>query len=399
MKVKAKMKLWDFKIKRLILLVLCVSPLWLPAQDTINRDEPDFVKVSLLMAEPGGALYSRFGHACLRMQCPTFDMDFAFTYESEDASSLILRFMAGNLKMGLFGIPTQDYLDCYAEEGRGVKEYPLDMPIAAKRNLWRVLDNYTSDGINLPYNYITRGCAYSTLRFIREGLDTIPLEFGPWPEKYETMTRREIAELQMEDSPWCWAFLNIICNGVIDRKCTNVDKVIMPYDLLEVLQGAKVQGRPLLTGECITLLPDGSGLHAPWFTPLMASLLLLALTLAAAFLRWRWMDYVLLAIQTLLGVATVYLVCFSTLCCTEWSWLIVPFNPLPLLLWRWRRHWALPMSIVLAVWCVVVALWPHHLTDPCYVVVTLSLITNYVANYMETKQINSKINKNQRETK
>lgn len=247
----------------LVVLVLCVFPQRLLSQDTINRDEPDFVKVSLLLAEPGGALYSRFGHACLRMQCPTFDMDFAFTYESEDASSRVLRFMAGKLKMGLFGIPTQDYLACYAQEGRGVKEYPLDMPIAAKRNLWRVLDSYTSDGINIPYNYITRGCAYSTLRFLREGLDTIPIEFGLWPEKYETMTRREIAELQMEDSPWCWAFMNLICNGVIDKECSKMDKIIMPCDLLEVLQHAKVQGHPLLTGECITLLPDGPGLHAP----------------------------------------------------------------------------------------------------------------------------------------
>lgn len=383
----------------LVVLVLCVFPQRLPAQDTVNRDEPDFVKVSLLLTEPGGALYSRFGHACLRMQCPTFDMDFAFTYESEDASSRVLRFMAGKLKMGLFGIPTQDYINSYAEENRGVKEYPIDMPIAAKRNLWRVLDSYTSDGINIPYNYITRGCAYSTLRFIREGLDTIPIEFGLWPEKYEKLTRREISDLRIKDSPWCRAFMHLICNGAIDKECANVDKVIMPYDLLEVLQGAKVQGYPLLTGECITLLPDGPGLHAPWFTPLMASLLLLALTLAAAFLRWRWMDYVLLALQTLLGVATLYLVCFSSLCCTEWSWLIIPFNPLPLIFWKWRRHWALPLAIVLAAWCAVVAAWPHHLTDPCYIILTLSLITNYMATYMETKQINSKINKSQKVTK
>ena len=372
----------------LVVLVLCAFPQRLLSQDTINRDEPDFVKVSFLLAEPGGALYSRYGHACLRMQCPTFDMDFVFTYESEDASSRVLRFLAGNLKMGLFGIPTQDYVNSYAEENRGLKEYPMDMPIEAKRTLWRVLDSYTSDGINLPYNYITRGCAYSTLRFIREGLDTIPLEFGPWPEKFETMTRREIAELQMEESPWCWAFMNLICNGVIDKKCSKMDKVIMPCDLLEVLQHAKVQGHPLLTGECITLLPDGPGMHAPWFTPLMASLLLLALTLAAAFLRWKWMDYVLLALQTLLGLASLYLVFFSTLCCTEWSWLIIPFNPLPLIFWKWRRHWALPMAIVLAAWCIVVACWPHHLTDPCYIILTLSLITNYITIYFRTRLTN-----------
>ena len=363
-----------------------------PVADTVDRDADDFVTASILFAQPGGALYSRFGHVALRMQCPTYDMDYIFSYESENAASRILRFFAGKLKMGLFAIPTEDYLASYAEEDRGVKQYELNIPIYARRNLWRVLDEHVSDGINLPYNYIIRGCAHGTLRFLDEGLDTIPLEFGSWPEKFTTMTRRELAAMRLDDSPWCRAFLHLICNGCIDAACSKSEKVIMPADLMEVLSHAKVQGHPILKEDgCTVLLPDGHGLHAPWFKPYMAALVLLLLTVVAAFMRWRFMDYVLLALQTLIGLVTVYLVCFSSLCCTEWSWLIIPFNPLPLICWKWRKHWALPYAIAIALWLIAMMLWPHTLTDAPYLLLALSLALSYVNIYLRNKKANRKV--------
>ena len=123
----------------------------------------------------------------------------------------------------------------------------------------------------------------------------------------------------------------------------------------------------------------------PFVTPLMVSLLLLLLTALCVVLKKSWMDYVLLALQTLLGIITVYLVCFSKLCCTEWSWLIVPFNPLPLLAWHWRRHWALPYAVILVLWIVFILLWPHRMTDWPYVVLTASLVLSYVGIFVNEK--------------
>ena len=74
--------------------------------DTIDRTAEDFVTVSLLVADPGKAVYSTMGHSCLRMQCPTFGLDYCFTYESEDVTTRFLNFIAGNLYMCLFAIPT-----------------------------------------------------------------------------------------------------------------------------------------------------------------------------------------------------------------------------------------------------------------------------------------------------
>lgn len=104
---------------------------------------------------------------------------------------------------------------------------------------------------------------------------------------------------------------------------------------------------------------------------------LLALTLICVLLKIKVMDYVLLGIQTLLGIVAVFLVFFSTFCCTEWSWLIIPFNPLPLIFWKWRRKWALPYAIGLIIWCAFMFFWPHILTDNAYILMVAAMIISY----------------------
>ena len=356
------------------------------AKDVAPVDE-NFVIASVLLAEPGGVLYSNAGHVTIRLQCPDHQLDYVFSYESENVSKKILSFFAGKLKMGMFAIPTAEYLEPYRQEHRGVKEYVLNMPIEAKRNLWRVCDNHMLEGPNLPYDYINRGCAYSTLRILQEGLDTIPIQFGPWPEKFKTMNRRELAAMQLVDYPWTTCFMHLVCNGAVNKNdCTNEEKVVVPVDLIEVLSRATVQGKPFMSSSPTQLLPPGPEWQKTWFTPTLLAAILLLLTIVASLCKKSVMDYVLLALQTILGLITIYLVFFSDLVCTESSCLIVPFNALPLLFWKWRRCWALPYAIAIALWIVVILLWPHSLTDTSFILLSLALIVSYVKIFIENKK-------------
>lgn len=376
----------DLIHKVLLIIMTFLVAINVSAQELVNDSsavDEDFVIASILIADPGGVLYSNAGHATIRLQCPDHQLDYVFSYESENVSKKILSFLAGNLKMGMFAIPTEEYLDTYRQEQRGVKEYVLNMPIEAKRNLWRVCDNHMLEGANLPYDYINRGCAYSTLRILQEGLDTIPIQFGPWPEKFKTMNRRGLTALQMEDYPWSWAFLNLVCNGEINKPCSNTEKIIMPFDLIEVLSKARLQGEPFMSSSPKQLLPSGPEKQKTWFTPTLLALVLLLLTIVASLFKKNLMDYVLLALQSILGIITAYLIFFSDLVCTEFSCLIIPFNPLPLLLWKWRHKWSLWYAIIIAVWIVVVLLWPHSLTDTPYILLSMALIVSYVKMYVE----------------
>jgi hypothetical protein len=357
-------------------------------QDTVPAEpDEDFVIASVIVADPGAVLYSRVGHVALHMQCPTHKLDYVFSYESEDVRGKVPAFLAGRLKMGMFAIPTDEYLAQYRLEGRGVREYRLNLPVHVKQELWRVLDNHMMEGANLPYDYITHGCAHSTLMMIKEALDTIAIDYGEWPERFHELNRRELTALQLADnSPWTWFFLNLICNGAINDECPMEDKLIMPADLIEMLQQAQVQHHPLLDSEPHRVLEGAPVPERGFLSPLAVAIVLLLLTIACFLFRKSWMDYVLLALQTLLGLVTIYLVFFSTLCCTEWSWLIVPFNPLPLVAWKWRRHWALPYAIILVLWLLFVAVWPHSLTDWPYIVLTIALVLSYINIFRNKKK-------------
>ena len=128
--------------------------------DGIDRMAPDFVTVSLVLTGPEDAIYSVAGHACLRLECPTFQHDYCFTYESEDVEDKVLSFFTGNLKMGMFRVPTDLFLKVNGG-GRGVWAYKLQLPPDAELRLWQVLDNLVTQEATLPYDYIRRGCAKS----------------------------------------------------------------------------------------------------------------------------------------------------------------------------------------------------------------------------------------------
>ena len=375
--------------KALLVIMALLTFCKVDAQESVaKKDSVDenFVIASVLLAEPGGAIYSNAGHVTLRLQCPDHKLDYVFSYESENVAQKIPSFLAGNLKMGMFAIPTADYLNTYRQEQRGVKEYILNMPLEAKRNLWRVCDNRVMQGANLPYDYINRGCAYSTFQMLQAGLDTIPIQFGSWPEKFKRLNRRELAAMQLADYPWTVCFMNFVCNGEVNAECSDKEKVVIPVDLIEVLSNAKLRGAPLLSSSPTQLIPSGPARQKPWFTPTLLASILLLLTIVASLCKKGAMDYVLLFIQTILGIITVYLVFVSDLVCTESSCLMLPFNPLPLLLWRWRRWWCLPYAIVIALWIVAVLLWPHSLTDTPFILLSVALIVSYVKIFVENKK-------------
>jgi len=332
----------------------------------IDRADPNFVKASLLVMGPGGSLYSCVGHVCFRLECPKFNLDYCFSYESEGVGDKVLSFLSGNLKMGLFAVPTEKYLADYKAEGRGATQYALDLPPEAKQRLWKLLDDKVAEGVNLPYDFIHRGCAQSTLKYLFEATRPAPIEYPPWPAKYEK-TMRELFVDAMGSHPWNLSFLQVLGGIDVDADFPKIRRVVVPSDLLEFLQGTKVGGRPILTGESTVLLPQTNGSHRPWFTPMMAAGCMFALAVTSWFAAGVTIDCLFLALQTALGGFLMYLVFGSNLPATTWNWLLVPFNPLPIALWKWRKYCALPFAAITLLWIGFVVFWPHMLTGWPYV--------------------------------
>lgn len=340
--------------------------------DTIDRLAPDFVTVSLVVCDPDEVLYSTLGHAALHLQCPTFDLDYVFSYESENVRDKIWTFLKGDLKMGMFALPTDSFLLTYQYSGRGVSEYTINLSPAQKQKLWKIMDNHVMEGANIPYDYFHRGCAKSVVHVMHEALGKSAIHYAPWPDKYTKQTQREIVRNFINGAPWEEFLMYFLIGVEGDKPYPCEQKLIVPTDLVEVWQEATFDnGDVVLDNQPRVLLDATRHNEGTWCTPLLVSLILLLL----AFVPWKGVDYTLLTLYALIGAGMTYLILFSGLPCTDWNWLFIPFNILPVLAWPWRRYWALPYAAILFLWCLVMIgeyFWGHVLVDWPHILLALS---------------------------
>lgn len=345
--------------------------------DGIDRNDPNFVKASLVVIGPGDEFFGCAGHSSLRLECPTFKLDNCFTCESESIRENPLRFVMGNLKMGVFAVPTADFLKIYESLGRRATQYPLNLPPDVKQRLWKIMDEKVKQGTCLHYDYIRYCCVQTVLMPLLEAIRPYEITFAPWPEKYQK-TRRELLAENLAWCPWTRFALHTIAGTEVDEKVSNPKTVILSQDLLDALRGARVLGKPLIEGEGEVLLPNQRISEPGFFTPMVVASLLLALAIGSWFVSVKGVDWFFLALQSMLGLLMTHLLVVSNLPATSWNWLIVPFNLLPLVFWKWRRRWAFPFAAVLLAWVAGIGLWPHQLTDSAYLVIVLAYVVFYV---------------------
>lgn len=353
--------------------------------DTIDRDTEDFVIASLLVADPGTVLYSVLGHACIRMQCPAYGLDYCFSYESEAVEHRVADFLAGKLYMGLFAIPVEEYCAPYREEGRGVYEYTFNIPIEVKRELWRVLDEEMMKGSMQPYDYYHRGCAIACVHFVEQAMDSsISIDY-PISLYKEPKSAKDIFVSHTRENSWNRFILFFITGSEAEIMLKGEQQLIVPADLAQFWQQATFQGVPILQPERHILVAGTPQYPQTRFTPMMLAILLLLIAMGNLFWKKPYIDWCFLAMQTIVGLCMTYLIFISDLCCTSWNWLIIPFNPLPAAFWHWRKYWALPYALLLAVWCIVMTITHlhfHMLCDWTHIFLVLSFFMLYTKQYI-----------------
>ncbi len=370
--------------------------------DTIDRLAEDFITVSLVVCDPGDVLYASFGHAMLHLECPTFGKDNIFSYESENISDNWGRFLRGDLKMGMFRTKPDTILNSYKSVGRCVKEYRLNLTPLQKQNLWRIMDKLVAEGADQPYDYYNHGCAVSIVHVVKQALKGTPIEYGEWPTKYNG-TLRELGYECVTKSKFLWnrfALMTLAGSDIDNRDIAKEKKLIVPADLAEVWQQATIDGHPLLDSEPHILVPATGREEKVRCTPLLTSIVFLLMALFSLATLWmpnkgcriveNVIDYGVLVIITLMGAVVTYTVLFSTLPCTRWNWLIIPFNILPAIAWYWRKYWALVWAIVLMTWSIVMTsawLCGHIWVEWAHIVLTIAFVTILLKQYLKIKKI------------
>ena len=348
--------------------------------DTIDRLAPDFVTVSLVVCDPGEIMYSVLGHACLHLQCPSFGMDYIFSYESESVEGKVRRFLMNDLKMGMMALEMDDYMAPYIAEERGVKEYILNLPPEVKNELWRMCDERMMQGMNLEYDPVKRGCAISVVHSVEDAIKSANRMYGTnyqitYPE-WGAPFDRTLREIFYDNAPHDWGlfFCMTIVGGIVDKpRLPHKEKLICPKELADTWMQCSIDGKPLIS-EPVKILNEGKIKKTSLFSPVIASLVVLILAILSFFLKVPYIDWLILGGQTLFGCLMLWL-WLSPLPATGWSWLLIPFNILPAICWYWRKYWALPWAVVLLGWCIVMAgefFWGHVLVDWAHILLVLS---------------------------
>lgn len=373
-------------LHKMMLLACLALPMGIQAQtDSLAATQPaeDFLIASVCVASPGEEIYSALGHACLRLQCPEHGLDYIYSYEAEDVTQNVLRFFMGNLKMTVRAIPTDEYLEQYAEQGRGVREYTINLPVRVKQRLWQRMDERLEYS-PIPYDYMNHGCAFSVLQWLEDAIGADTLCYASWPEKYGR-SRKEIGGDSIADA-WNHIFVCSFVTGESNKvDIPNTQKVIVPSELVEVLQEAEAFGKQVLSEHCNVLLQPTKEIETCWFSPMLLALVVLLLSVSNCRLHLTLLRWTALVPSLLLGSFAMYLVCFSSLPCTEWNWLIVPFCPLPFLVWKYREYWCIPYSVVCLLWWMGMLVYPHQIVDDAHLVLALSMQVSMIEIYMDNK--------------
>lgn len=367
-------------MKKLLLIIsLLVEGFIFAAEgfdESVDRNDPNFVHASILYCGPGKSLYACVGHIAIRLQCPHYELDEVFSYEGEPMKDQWLRFFLGKLNMGMFATPFKDFLKEYAEEGRGVTEYKLNLSPQAEVRLWKLMDERVAEGPYLPYDYVRRGCAQSTVRLLLKAIDPEPIKMEVLPKKFH-QTRRDILHDHLAEYPWNSLFISMISGPEADYMASTVDSVIMPRDFLEYLGLMRIKGEKVLAAEPVelqsqTLLTGGQSPFGWGQSPMGIACLLFVLSIIGCFVGKKWISAALLVLYGLLAVFETYISILSNLPAAAWNVLLIAFNPLPLIFWKWRKYWGLPYAAVLIGWSAWVFLAPHLPTDPAFAILALA---------------------------
>ena len=341
--------------------------------DNVDRTAEDFVIASILISDPIEGILSSAGHTAIRLQCPTFDLDYVYHYvmiHTADGMSEQRAFLTGQFYVRMLADTFATYFKDNQETGRGLTEYPLYLTPKEEQRLWQLLDETLEKSQQLKYDFVEEGCCVRTKKIIRKVLGGKMIDYSACDTRFSSPSYKLVGDA-MAHVPWVrfvmmTALYGNSCNAHIE------DKLLIPQDLAIAWQNATVDGNPLVgLGE--RLIPKNDFDSTARITPLYIALMLLLFAIVSLFVNNAYVDWLIMATQVLIALMVLV---FSVLAnpLLNWNWLLIPFNLLPSILWSWRKIWALPYMILLVLWCLVILCVPRMLVDITHVLLTLAFV-------------------------
>ncbi len=326
-------------MSRLKYFIFC---LFMGVAFSVQSQSTDSIRFSLLTCAPGTEIYSLFGHTAIRYENYTRRIDVAFNYGmfSFNTPNFIFRFVAGETDYQL-GITPYSYFEAeYAMRGSSVYQQVLNLTQSEKERLLTILENnYLPENRIYRYNYFYDNCTTRARDKIEECIEGKVV----YPDSLSGKSYRSIVHEFTAGSPWDEFGIDLCLGAEADKEINKRQQMFSPFYMKYYASNAYIVDaggtrRPLILDEAKIVDVEPEDVQPGFIlSPLMCGALFLALCVVMAWGQWKtqriwwgW-DIVLYGLQGLAGCIIAFLFFFSVHPTVGSNWLLILFNPIPLL--------------------------------------------------------------------
>ena len=326
-------------MSRLKYFIFC---LFMGVAFSVQSQSTDSIRFSLLTCAPGTEIYSLFGHTAIRYENYTRRIDVAFNYGmfSFNTPNFIFRFVAGETDYQL-GITPYSYFEAeYAMRGSSVYQQVLNLTQSEKERLLTILENnYLPENRIYRYNYFYDNCTTRARDKIEECIEGKVV----YPDSLSGKSYRSIVHEFTAGSPWNEFGIDLCLGAEADKEINKRQQMFSPFYMKYYASNAYIvdaggSRRPLILDETKIVDVEPEEVQPGFIlSPLMCGALFLALCVVMAWGQWKtqriwwgW-DIVLYGLQGLAGCIIAFLFFFSVHPTVGSNWLLILFNPIPLL--------------------------------------------------------------------
>lgn len=326
-------------MSRLKYFIFC---LFMGVAFSVQSQSTDSIRFSLLTCAPGTEIYSLFGHTAIRYENYTRRIDVVFNYGmfSFNTPNFIFRFVAGETDYQL-GITPYSYFEAeYAMRGSSVYQQVLNLTQSEKERLLTILENnYLPENRIYRYNYFYDNCTTRARDKIEECIEGKVV----YPDSLSGKSYRSIVHEFTAGSLWDEFGIDLCLGAEADKEINKRQQMFSPFYMKYYASNAYIVDaggtrRPLILDETKIVDVEPEEVQPGFIlSPLMCGALFLALCVVMAWGQWKtqriwwgW-DIVLYGLQGLAGCIIAFLFFFSVHPTVGSNWLLILFNPIPLL--------------------------------------------------------------------
>ena len=303
--------------KTLLLLLLTFS---LPTFSQSPRLSEN-TQISIFTCGRGEQLYSTFGHTALRIKDATNELDIVFNYGAFDfrTDNFYLKFVKGDLQYFMNVTSVEDFILEYQTDEREVIEQTINLSLPQKQKLFDELSTaLNSSDKYYTYKFIDRNCTTMVAEKINGLLGQAQIQ----KVDDKTISYRTLLYPYFENYFWYKLGINIVFGAKTDA---DAEKLFLPIELMNSLDQAKVNGKPLVTTKKTLIVGNEIKPQFSFFNSIYVIIAFLVLLIVIN-KRWLFLSY--LFVCGLLGIVLCLIGFYSDHQELLWNYNALIFSPL-----------------------------------------------------------------------